>query len=72
MNRKRAKESVWLGTAQIGNMQFVAISTDKPKPPKFATASLSFHSILAKDLDALYKIAKRTVLRTQRPIKAPK
>jgi len=64
------QECLWLGSAEIGNLLFVAISLNKPKPPDFATASIHFHPIPLKTLDDLYKTAKRIFLRSPHSAKA--
>lgn len=54
-----------MGTAQLGNIQFFAVSLDKLKPRGVGVASIPFYSIPIKRLDALYKVGKRTLLGIQ-------
>lgn len=62
---KSNEKSLWLGTARLGNIQFIAVSLNELKPPEAAVATISFSSVRLKDLDALYKLGKRTLLGIQ-------
>ena len=62
MSQTEKQECLWVGTARIDDMQFVAIGRKKPKSAAFAVAIKSFHLVPLKELDFLYKTAKNALL----------
>jgi hypothetical protein len=59
MSRKRKDDSLWLATARVKGIRFVAIAAKKPQSPSFRLTRMQFRSISLNDLDDLYKLGKQ-------------
>ena len=62
MNGTRRPRAIWIGTAAVGNIRFVAIARDEPEQQSFAIRGLKFRAVQIKDLDDLYQLAKPVIL----------